>query len=500
MSITAFRFLGGRLLSRSYRSQSSLRQDPGAPSHYRKLSFMCSLRYLFLLLVSVEQLTATTYYVDYATGNDSNNGKSTTAPFKRCPGDPSATGVAASTTPAAGDTITFKGGVTYASGRTIRPKSSGSPANQIVYEGSPSGWGTGRAILDAVNINLNARSYITVQGFEIKNWTISAVWQDMDANLYTGTVINNNLIHDGNDVPKAAIYINSTQNGLVSNNEIYNIDYSASKRRGWGIHFHGRGAGGVFQFHTPNNVIRGNRIYQTGDSHISIFGQNDCIVTENVLGPGIFSDHSQGITYYYNTGPATITRNFYKGDRSALTFEGMETVTPVLVANNIFDSQNNVGYVIASWGPGARGELRVINNVIIGSANHHALGFGSDTYSAIIVKNNIVDGIEASDHSNNLFVNAGAPSEFGAVYETDPSKIFVDHTAGDYRLKPGSLAIGKGTNVSVYGVTTDFVGATRTVPYDIGAFKFDSPLLGPTTPATTTATAPAPPTNLRVAP
>lgn len=55
----------------------------------------------------------TTYYVDYASGNNNNNGLSTAAPFKHCPGDQNASGKAASTVLKAGDVVVFKKGVVY---------------------------------------------------------------------------------------------------------------------------------------------------------------------------------------------------------------------------------------------------------------------------------------------------------------------------------------------------------------------------------------------------
>jgi hypothetical protein len=56
---------------------------------------------------------ATTFYVDYANGNNNNNGLSTATPFKHCPGDKNATGKAASTALKAGDVVVFKKGVVY---------------------------------------------------------------------------------------------------------------------------------------------------------------------------------------------------------------------------------------------------------------------------------------------------------------------------------------------------------------------------------------------------
>jgi len=50
--------------------------------------------------------------------------------------------------------------------------------------------------------------------------------------------------------------------------------------------------------------------------------------------------------------------------------------------------------------------------------------------------------------------------------------LFVDLNNHNFQLKPGSNAIGAGIDLSASGVTTDFVGATRTDPWDMGAYKF----------------------------
>lgn len=135
---------------------------------------------LFVLLLVRFQVSAATYYIDMEGGSDANNGTSTATPFKRCPGDTAATGTAASTTPAAGDTLKFKGGVIYTN--QINVNWSGTVGGgYIKYDGNWSGgalneWGNGRAIVDRHNI-LNAqwlvagspRFYIIVDGFEIRN-------------------------------------------------------------------------------------------------------------------------------------------------------------------------------------------------------------------------------------------------------------------------------------------------------------------------------------------
>ena len=105
---------------------------------------------LVLALSAAARLTATSYYVDYSTGLDTNLGTSNAMPWRHCPGDPAATGAAATATLVAGDTVFFKGGVTYVfTGSTgIQVQTSGTAGAPITFDGNSNGtWGTGRAKL-----------------------------------------------------------------------------------------------------------------------------------------------------------------------------------------------------------------------------------------------------------------------------------------------------------------------------------------------------------------
>ncbi len=106
------------------------------------------LTFLFVLIHRIA-FTAT-YYIDYSSGSDSANGTSTSTPWQHCPGDAAATGAAASATLNPGDTVYFKGGVSYVlpASSNIALNWNGASGNPITYDGNSSGsWGTGRAIL-----------------------------------------------------------------------------------------------------------------------------------------------------------------------------------------------------------------------------------------------------------------------------------------------------------------------------------------------------------------
>ncbi len=96
------------------------------------------------------------YYVDYVGGSDSNVGTNPASAWQHCPGDPAATGTAASTSLNPGDTVFFKGGVQYVltgNGNPVYQTGiglnwSGAAGQPITYDGNSAGtWGTGRAIL-----------------------------------------------------------------------------------------------------------------------------------------------------------------------------------------------------------------------------------------------------------------------------------------------------------------------------------------------------------------
>jgi hypothetical protein len=111
-----------------------------------------------VLLLTCMNAFAANYYVNYSGGADSNAGTSTAAAWKHCPGDPSATGNPAATSLAAGDTVFFKGGVSYVLNATnpnpvlraagIALNWNGAGNNRITYDGNSAGtWGTGKAVL-----------------------------------------------------------------------------------------------------------------------------------------------------------------------------------------------------------------------------------------------------------------------------------------------------------------------------------------------------------------
>jgi parallel beta-helix repeat protein len=87
--------------------------------------------------------TTGTYYVDFASGNNLNPGTQA-LPWKHAPGDANATGNPAKTVLKAGDTVLFKGGVSYYG--NVQVNGGGTPSAPVTLRGD--GWGSGKAIID----------------------------------------------------------------------------------------------------------------------------------------------------------------------------------------------------------------------------------------------------------------------------------------------------------------------------------------------------------------
>lgn len=161
-------------------------------------------------------VSPTTYYVDYVGGNDSNNGTSTSTPWKHTPGNPTYKNC----TLQPGDKVIFKGGVAYRDQVNVgmngpvvvnvNASGSGDADNQrIIYDGNSAGtFGTGKAIVDGQStalkgFSINGRSYITINNFIIRDgWT----------NLANDSAIN--LVGDTGDFGNSSHYITVSYNDM----------------------------------------------------------------------------------------------------------------------------------------------------------------------------------------------------------------------------------------------------------------------------------------------
>ncbi|MFC1782470.1 choice-of-anchor Q domain-containing protein, partial [Planctomycetota bacterium] len=174
---------------------------------------------------------ATIYYIDFANGNNTNNGLLASAPWKHCPGDVNATGNPATAILQPGDTVIFKGRVRYLG--TVTIKWSGEPGNPITYDGNSVGtFGTGKAIIDGEGeqLGINARRYgfycpsqyqgpglsrLAISHLVINNFEITNLRYMYDANLGpSGISMNGDA--DGTDVEIKNSYLHQIKKKAVA--------------------------------------------------------------------------------------------------------------------------------------------------------------------------------------------------------------------------------------------------------------------------------------------
>jgi hypothetical protein len=182
-------------------------------------------------LFAAKVATATTYYVDYASGSDSNSGTSKTGPWQHAPGMQICTNVCHTTTINAGDSIILKGGVTWPNASFMWSLPGGSTGNPV-YVGVDKTWYTGsswsRPILSPggavipnnYNTVFSVPANVTVDNFEITGfyWTTASCSGApygscgiFNAGQRSGQIFENLYIHGWTHAGTDA----STSNGVV---------------------------------------------------------------------------------------------------------------------------------------------------------------------------------------------------------------------------------------------------------------------------------------------
>jgi hypothetical protein len=232
-------------------------------------------------LLAARDVLAATYYVDYASGSDSNNGTSKTTPWQHAPGMQTCVATCGSAKINAGDSVILKGGVTWpnSSFRWVLPSgSSGNPT----YIGVDKTWYAGsswaRPILNpggqVIANNYNELIYInantTFDNFEVTGyyWTSAS---------FAGNPFGNGVM----------IYMGQNNGQTVENLYIHGWTHAGTSTS------------------TNNGVIC---IFATGGGYNSVAHDNV------IVGTDVPGDHS--VNVFFN-GPATAYNNYIKQVSSA---------------------------------------------------------------------------------------------------------------------------------------------------------------------------------------
>jgi hypothetical protein len=283
-----------------------------------------------------------TYYIDWAGGNDANDGLSQATPWKHAPGDSAAAGQPSTALVQAGDTVVFRGGVVYRGQIDVSPAQyrDGTAAGHVrLLSGHllASPWGSGRAVIDGESIRkqgfkINNVDFVRVEGFEIRHManlseSAGVLIVGYNANDATDSAIVNNYIHHINGAPGASGY------GIV--------------------------VGG----HAHRALIQGNEVSYVEEKAVEIYDSNDVVVTNNSL------HHTHDHCLVVSGSRNTVTKNIIRDCGYNLSGDGIGpdfTISPTyaikvdagtnlpaefnLIANNlIYNVASGLGVLSADY-------------------------------------------------------------------------------------------------------------------------------------------------------
>ncbi len=422
---------------------------------------------------------ATTYYADPAGGSMSNAG-SAAQPWSTLEAV-----FAANKTFAPGDIILLRSGYhgfpsvkgNNAGVVTIQPESGAVPklrklivrsgSNWVISgldicteNGNPGTYDTG----NLVDIQSSA-NHITLENCVIRNALSIAGWSvtDWQTRLGKGAALNvtaPSTTLRGNALTNAGFAISlgkSATNSLVSHNTITNFFNDAMR--------------GLADFCTfEYNVVTNSYV---SDANHDDFFQNWSVGSDGVVGHGtVYNVTLRGNIFLSVTDPA---QPLQAPPQGVGCFDGM--FENWVVENNVISSQTYHG--ISLYGAI---NCRIVNNTVIENpitginqpvrpwiliTQHKAQSDGTPWLvpsSGNIVRNNIT--------AKGASIVTGGGTIDHNVMTTAYSTYFTNFSALDFSLSSTSPAIGAGQAMDA--PAADILGRIRTVPYDLGAYKYPS--------------------------
>ena len=370
-----------------------------------------------------------------------------------------------------GDTVSVRDG-NY---RGFRLSTSGTPAQRIVFSAASTAAVIDSGNSDGYGILLSGVSYITIQGFTIKNVANMGIAHRNASpdNPVHGLVIRGNTIVRSQSV---GMYFSEIMDSLIENNEVDHCGlegthcvYMANAGTGnttirgnslhhclkAGIHFNGDesvGGDGIIS----GLIVEQNTIYSNGLNALNMDGVQDSIVRNNLI--------------YDNIGNGI---RAFRIDAS----EGPKNLT--IVNNTIIVPQNSGGWAVRITAE--QGGNTVFNNILLSE---------SDVWGGSIA---IDDDSIGFSSSHNIVINRFTPDRDDTMltlkqwqalgYDNGSflagiNSLFIDPDAGDYRLIKSSPAIDAGIRsfAGRAAPDNDMLSGTRPqgANVDIGAYEFSA--------------------------
>jgi hypothetical protein len=471
------------------------------------------------------------YYIDYVSGSDSNNGTSTSTPFKYAPG---MSGFGGTATLANGDTVILKGGSHWTFASTTSALWTLSATGLTLQGGQTLGtpWGTGYPILDGSGSTVGRTGIaptsglnMTINGIEIENMAntmpsgcsstyscAGGIGIYFSGVAVSGLTVENCYFNNDGDSSLIVTPASGSSNISINNNIFLNS--------GQGVVMYVSGSGNVDTVNIYQNQFQGDGGYNgyVGGVHGDgmIIGSacttgNTCLTHVNIYQNKFNGNWNIGFTGMINLQNGSggqPTSGYYGGDHVKI-YDNQLTMDTDIMSGHIID-----GFITiySLWD-----DVQIYNNTMggwSGGSNPPNTGILiNDTATNIVIENNIFSGFAAnseaigvgsatgtitSDYNLfgtdverlNLFSGqSGAPdcrvlgtgsTSCYAKFGTEQHSIIAnpqfvqapDGTAGygNWQLQSTSPAIGAGTNLSSI-FTTDLLGNTWTT-WGMGAYEY----------------------------
>jgi len=366
--------------------------------------------------------------------------------------------------------------------------------------GGPGWWGYGYPVDSAAAVDDDSNGH---NGFIVQNCTITgSIGFQGHNNIVRNCKLNGNNafkngIFDFTVVSHKNLYTQNTitryrDRGVWSMSNTYEITVSYNDISHWGAGANPAAIDFDGAWLPVYNSVIANNVIHDGDGNNSMGMQFEngmnCICENNTIYNVL---HGMTIINYTKDGQGTYgfgIHNFQVQDPNNLILGKIPYVTNNVLRNNIVYNASLTGALVnMSWGN------YVYNNTFDVPGSWGAIllaNGGTSTGSAnTTVTNNIItnssrglvleSGSSLRSATNNLFYANSSNGTMGSAAQTGDPK-FTNRSGRIYTLASGSAAIDKGATVS--SVTVDAAGNARPQgsAYDIGAYEFVSATPTPT--------------------
>ncbi len=379
--------------------------------------------------------TGTTYYVDPA-GNDSNNGTSSSTPWKSI-------AKVNGTTFQPGDKILFKRGGAWSG--TLSPKGAGTDSAQNTLGSYGSG---AKPLIDGAGagsvISISGQSYWTIDGFEVTNFAGGAggnrcgirVGGGGDGSTIRRIRILNNDVHDIQATPNVndgarnwgGIFVWIDEPGRAD--DVLIEGNTATEIQGQGISFWGEfdnnyndPASMNYDNCSPHVVVRGNKVWRTsGDGLLVLGGDNELVEHNEVAYAGVLasngnaiaaawpSRHRNGVWQYNH-----VHHTKWQEANDSTAFDNDGYVDGITYFQYNYTHDNEGGFFMEYRWQWDYGRSIVRYNI--------SMNDGRGTYARIVFSN------RPSDVYNNVFYNPGMQLDvtngYAGLYHNFSNNIFV---------------------------------------------------------------------------